>query len=37
VLDGPQTADGYTWWKVRTPTKVEGWAAGEFLALKKNP
>ena len=34
VLDGPRKADGYTWWKVRTPDKVEGWAASDFLKLK---
>lgn len=35
VLDGPRTANGYTWWQVRTADqKVTGWAAGEFLALK---
>ena len=34
VLEGPQEASGYTWWKVRTPAGAEGWAAGEYLALK---
>ena len=27
VLEGPQTADGYQWWRV----KLEGWSAVEFL------
>jgi hypothetical protein len=34
VLEGPQQADGYTWWKVQTQQGKEGWAAGQYLALK---
>lgn len=34
VLEGPQEADGYTWWKVKTADGKEGWAAGKFLVLK---
>jgi uncharacterized protein YgiM (DUF1202 family) len=36
VLDGPQKAGAYTWWKVRRAdgTGQEGWVAGEFLQLK---
>jgi hypothetical protein len=34
VLEGPQQAGGYTWWKVRTADGKEGWAAGEYLVLK---
>ncbi len=34
VLEGPQEADGYTWWKVKTAEGKEGWAAGKFLVLK---
>ncbi len=31
VIDGPKKADGYTWWKVRTPKGIEGWAVEDFL------
>jgi hypothetical protein len=31
VLDGPQTADGYQWWKVATDDGQEGWVAGDWL------
>jgi len=34
VLEGPQQADSYTWWKVRTPEGTEGWAAADWLVLK---
>jgi hypothetical protein len=27
ILDGPQCANGYAWWKVRSLTGVEGWTA----------
>jgi hypothetical protein len=35
VLEGPQEADGYTWWKVKTEAGKEGWAAATFLSLKQ--
>lgn len=25
IQDGPRTADGYTWWRIRTPSQNEGW------------
>lgn len=25
LLEGPQEADGFTWWKVQTPDGIEGW------------
>lgn len=25
IQDGPRTADGYTWWRIRTPSQSEGW------------
>ena len=34
VVAGPQEADGYTWWSVKTSDGKEGWAAGQFLVLK---
>jgi hypothetical protein len=34
VLDGPQQADSYTWWNVRTPDGKEGWGAARWLTLK---
>ncbi|MBN8583294.1 MAG: SH3 domain-containing protein [Anaerolineae bacterium] len=39
VKDGPQSADGYTWWYVVAPyddTRA-GWAAAEFLAVVPAP
>lgn len=34
IVDGPQTADGRVWWKVRGATG-EGWCAAEFLAPRQ--
>ena len=34
VTEGPVEADGYVWWKVRTPDGQEGWAAADWLVLK---
>jgi hypothetical protein len=34
VLEGPQEANNYTWWKLRAPDGSEGWGAGEWLVLK---
>ena len=34
VLDGPEEADNYQWWKVRTPEGEEGWGAASWLVLK---
>jgi hypothetical protein len=39
VTDGPQQADGYTWWKLVAPydeTRT-GWAAADFLAVVPAP
>ncbi|MDD2921274.1 MAG: hypothetical protein PHQ36_03225 [Anaerolineales bacterium] len=39
VREGPQTADGYTWWKLVAPydeTRA-GWAAADFLAVVPAP
>lgn len=31
LLEGPVSADGYTWWRVRVTDGREGWVAGEEL------
>lgn len=39
VKDGPQSADGYTWWYLVAPydeTRA-GWAAADFLAVIPSP
>ena len=39
VKDGPQQADGYTWWYVVAPydSTRAGWAAANFLAVVPSP
>jgi hypothetical protein len=39
VKDGPQQADGYTWWYVVAPydSTRAGWAAATFLAVVPSP
>jgi len=34
VIEGPEEADGYAWWKLRTPDGEEGWGAANYLELK---
>jgi hypothetical protein len=34
VLEGPASADGFTWWRVRTVGGNEGWVAGENLVIQ---
>jgi hypothetical protein len=34
VLEGPEEAGGYVWWKLQTKDGKEGWGASEWLALK---
>lgn len=34
VIEGPTEADGYVWWKLRTPDGSEGWGATNWLVLK---
>lgn len=31
VVDGPQAAGGYTWWKIRYATGKEGWTAANWI------
>ncbi|MGC8786043.1 MAG: SH3 domain-containing protein [Anaerolineae bacterium] len=31
ILEGPEVADGYKWWKVQTDDGLVGWAAGDWL------
>jgi hypothetical protein len=33
LLEGPQPADNYSWWRVRTLGGAEGWVAGEELRI----
>jgi hypothetical protein len=39
VRDGPQEADGLTWWYLVTPVDEarSGWAAADYLSLVDNP
>jgi hypothetical protein len=37
VTDGPVTANERTWWKLKDPNGVEGWAAQDFLAPTSPP
>lgn len=34
LLDGPQDADGHSWWHIRTGDGREGWVAGEDLRTR---
>ena len=34
VLEGPEEANGYTWWKVETKGGKEGWGAADWLVLE---
>ncbi|MGD2040699.1 MAG: SH3 domain-containing protein [Anaerolineae bacterium] len=34
VTEGPEEANGYTWWKVETADGTEGWGAANWLRLK---
>jgi TolA-binding protein len=34
LLEGPQQADGYSWWHIRTTDGREGWVAGEDLRTR---
>ena len=31
VIGGPEKADGFTWWHLRTPKGYEGWAVEDYL------
>lgn len=31
VIDGPEEAEGYVWWRLRTADGTEGWGVEEFL------
>ncbi len=39
VDDGPQQADGYTWWYLVAPydANVNGWAVANFMVAVQNP
>lgn len=34
LLEGPQAADGFSWWRARSRGGSEGWVAGENLVLQ---
>jgi heme/copper-type cytochrome/quinol oxidase subunit 2 len=34
VLEGPEEAGGYVWWKLQTADGQEGWGAANWLVLK---
>jgi hypothetical protein len=34
LTEGPQPADGFSWFRVRTLGGLEGWVAGEQLVLE---
>ncbi|HSJ57169.1 MAG TPA: SH3 domain-containing protein [Anaerolineae bacterium] len=35
VIEGPEEADGYTWWRMRAPGGEEGWGAANWIALQQ--
>jgi hypothetical protein len=37
VIEGPVSANERTWWKLRDPNGVEGWAAQDFLQTTAPP
>lgn len=37
VIDGPVSANDRTWWKLKDPNGVEGWAAQDFLQTTAPP
>jgi hypothetical protein len=39
VMDGPQEADGYTWWLLQDPydANATGWGVANYLAVVQNP
>ena len=37
VLQGPQVADGYTWWRIRYDDDVEGWSSDHRLERYTRP
>jgi len=37
VVGGPETADGYAWWRLQAPDGTFGWAADAFLAPAAKP
>ena len=37
VIDGPQTANDFTWWRVRLDDDSMGWVAGDFIIPAAEP
>lgn len=37
VIDGPSSANGYTWYKIQYETSLTGWIAGIYLTISNTP
>jgi uncharacterized protein YgiM (DUF1202 family) len=37
VIQGPSSANGYTWYKIQYETSLTGWVAGQYLTISNTP